>query len=101
MFRALVTTADSDQLERVQSQALKVIYGWQHSYASLLEVSGLERLEARRERDFLNLAIKMSSSPRFSSWFPVREMRNQPRSIIAMRDTSYTRPRLLVIYICL
>ena len=81
VFHAMITQGDSDELERVQSQALKVIYGWRHSYASLLELSGLDRLDKRRETNFASLALKMSESRRFASWFPVKIARhNQPRT---------------------
>ena len=70
VFHSLITQSDSNELERVQGQALKVIFGWKHSYRELLAKSGLERLETRREARFIKLAEKMSESPRFSTWFP-------------------------------
>ena len=54
----MVTQADSLELERIQMQALKGIYGWHLSYSSLLLKSGLERLDTRRERRFIELAKK-------------------------------------------
>ena len=56
-------------------QALKGIYGWRLSYSKLLEMSGLERLDDRRERRFLELAKKMHLSNRFSAWFPLKPER--------------------------
>ena len=72
VYHALITEADSHELERIQMQALKVIFGWDLSYAKLLERSGVERLADRRETSFLKLAKKMSENRRFSSWFPLR-----------------------------
>ena len=75
IFHTMATQADSLELERIQMQALKGIYGWRHSYSSLLEKSGIERLDVRRERRFVELAKKMHLTNRFSSWFPLRATR--------------------------
>ena len=76
VFHALITKSDSWELERIQMQALKTIYGWKNSYSSLLEKSGLEKLENRREDAFVKHAVKMSESSRYSQWFPLRLYRN-------------------------
>ena len=72
VFHTMITAANSNELDRIQMQALKSIYGWRNSYRRLLEKSGLERLDVRRETYFTNLARKMSENARFSSWFPRR-----------------------------
>ena len=41
---SLMTAADSLELDRIQMQALKSIFGWRNSYSSLLLKSGLETL---------------------------------------------------------
>ena len=51
-FDSFITQADSDELERVQSQALKIIFGFSHSYRSLLDMSGLIKLYERRSNAF-------------------------------------------------
>ena len=48
VFHALITLKDSLELERIQAQALKIIYNLKISYSDLLERSGLERLDTRR-----------------------------------------------------
>ena len=78
VFHTMITLSDSNELERVQMQALKRIYGWQFSYRELLEKSGLEKLSVRREEGFIKLAENMSSSARFASWFPLRLHRRDP-----------------------
>ena len=70
VFASMITKRDSEELERIQSKALKSIFGWKISYRRLLIRSGIERLDARRSEAFLEAAKKMSSSPRFVSWFP-------------------------------
>ena len=86
----MVTQADSLELERVQMQALKGIYGWRLSYSSLLEKSGLERLDIRRERRFIELAKKMHLSNRFASWFPLRARRQEGLREASERFKVYT-----------
>ena len=44
VYHALITEADSHELERIQMQALKIIFGWRLSYSKLLEKSGIEGL---------------------------------------------------------
>ena len=72
VFHTLITQSDSLELERIQMQALKVIFGCKWSYSELLEKSGLEKLHVRREAAFVRLAVKMSESARYSSLFPRR-----------------------------
>ena len=40
-------------------------------------MSGLTRLDERREQAFEKLAIKLSESTRFASWFPLRNCQRQ------------------------
>ena len=80
VYHSMITKADSDELERIQCQALKAIYGWRLSYRRLLEISGLERLDFCREQAFLAFAKKLSNSHDFKHWFPRRVYRHhQPR----------------------
>ena len=58
------------RLEALQSRALKTIYGWNHSYQELLEMSGLDTLEERRNKIFDEFARKSARNPRFAHWFP-------------------------------
>ena len=72
VFHSMITESDSNELERIQMQALKGIFGWQISYRKLLELSGLERLDTRRKENFVKLAEKMSHNLRFADLFPLR-----------------------------
>ena len=60
----------SARLERLQGRALKCVFGWNKSYAEVLELSGLQSLENRRRDLVDNFARKASRDPRFSHWFP-------------------------------
>ena len=71
VFHSLITSSDSTEIERLQMQALKTIFGWRLSYRVLLEKSGLERLSIRREAAFNLLAKQMSESARYADLFPL------------------------------
>ena len=76
VYHALITEHGSHELERIQMQALKCIFGRKISYAKLLDITGVELLSSRREAAFIKLAQKMSESTRFSRWFPLRLYRD-------------------------
>ena len=82
VYHSSLTCAQSDQLERLQSQALKSIFGYEHSYRSLLEMTGLQSLRERREARFTKFAVKAASNPRYAGWFPrvqhSRTLRSRP-----------------------
>ena len=49
VYNSSLTATQANALERLQAQALKAIYGYEHSYRSLLEQTGLTTLKARRD----------------------------------------------------
>ena len=62
-------------LEKVQKQALKIIFGYQKTYEELLEEAGMEKLEVRRQKAFGKFAEKSLQNEKYSSrWFPKREL---------------------------
>ena len=62
------------RLEGLQALALKTIYGFDHSYAWLLEDTGLETLQQRRLRLIDKFLEKTLANERFSErWFPTKE----------------------------
>ena len=80
VYHSSLTTLQSDQLERLQSQALKSIYGYEHSYRSLLQLTGLKSLRDRREARCNKFAVKAASNPRYAHWFPRAEQRRALRN---------------------
>ena len=48
VYHSMIMKYDSDELEQIQMQALKCIYGWKLSYRELLEKSEISSLEDRR-----------------------------------------------------
>ena len=73
VYHSSLTAQQSDVLERLQSQVLKCIYGYQYSYRELLELTGLTTLKARREARCLKFAQKTVRNVRFANWFPLNE----------------------------
>ena len=47
VYNSSLTLTQASALERLQAQALKSIYGYEHSYQSLLQKTGLKRLQER------------------------------------------------------
>ena len=78
VFHSSLTALQANSLERLQSQALKCIFGYQYSYRALLEMSGLTTLATRREHRCVKFASKTAANPRFAHWFPRAE---QPRTL--------------------
>ena len=73
-YHSMLTNEQSDRLERLQSRALKSIYGWNKSYETVLELSGLDTLKERREKLVDSFAQKTSRNPRYNdTWFPKLE----------------------------
>ena len=73
VYHSSLTATQSDQLERLQSQALKCIYGYEYSYRALLEISGLKSLRDRREMRCNKFALKTVNNPDYAHWFPLAE----------------------------
>ena len=72
IYHSMLTAEQTKDLERLQSRALKNIYGYVYSHKKLLEMSGIKTLEERREQACLKFAVKTGNNPRFASWFPMR-----------------------------
>jgi DNA polymerase III delta prime subunit len=80
VYGPMLTNDQSETIERVQSQALKCIFGFEKSYREILEKTNLETLSQRRENAILKFAKKCIEG-RFSHWFPCRRPRDtlEPR----------------------
>ena len=66
VFHSSLTLSQSVVLERLQSKALKAIYGYEPSYTALVEKSGLTTLRARRDAREIAFARKCAESTRFA-----------------------------------
>ena len=80
VYHSLLTGALSANIERVQYQALKCIYGCTgESYRTLLQKAGIENLETRRLKAIDNFTKKCLEG-RFEGWFPLRQTTRTTRS---------------------
>ena len=71
-YHSMLTSTQSMALERMQSVALKTIFGWDVSYRQCLEKANINSLSERRHQMCLNFAKKTEANPRFAHWFPIR-----------------------------
>jgi hypothetical protein len=69
----------NDQLERIQAQALKIIYGFGYSYRELLEKTGLEMLSERRLKAIDKFTTGCLNG-KFAGWFPLTHTRRSARN---------------------
>ena len=83
VYHSSLTQMQVQQLERQQARALKAIFGYEHSYRSPLQKTGLETLFDRRARRAEAFARKAAVG-KLRHWFPRREA---PRS--TRQTTSY------------
>ena len=74
VYHSMLSAELSHELEKLQMQALKCIFGLQHSYRKLLEKTGQETLEDRRVSLCDKFALQCLNN-QFSHWFPTREGR--------------------------
>ena len=67
-----MTDQQDEEVERLQSHALKYIYGWRIPYARMREMAGVTTLRDRRIELVNNFALNSVGSPRFGRWFPLK-----------------------------
>ena len=70
VYHAMITDEQDQQIERLQSKALKCIY---HSYASMRKLAGVSTLRQRRIEAADKFASKCAGSDCFARWFPLRQ----------------------------
>ena len=73
VYHYLLTAEQSKELERLQATALKIIWGFKHSYAQLLEMSGTDPLHERRLKLIDKFLVKTVQNDRFrNEWFKTK-----------------------------
>ena len=73
VFHSMLNLTQSNEIEKLQKNALKMIFGYDYSYTDLLEMSNLTTLHERRDRLFDKFSCKLRDNPRFRSiWLPER-----------------------------
>ena len=77
----MITVEESRRLERIQRTALHVILGERFlTYSNALGITGLERLDIRRQSLLKKFAMKTMSSPKFAHWFESVHITRQIKS---------------------
>ena len=72
-WHSCLTAEQAALLERQQTHALRLIFGYGTSARKLRQAANIELLSKRRERACGKFAKKTQANPRFSSWFKERE----------------------------
>ena len=71
VYHSLIPDYMAERLERVQEQAMKIIYGRGLNYRRMVQEGELETLQERRRTAVKKFALKASKSARFGDkWFP-------------------------------
>ena len=76
IYHPMLTDEQDQAVERLQAQALKCIYGYEDSYATMREKAGISTHRARRVELCDKFAAKAAGNPRFHAWFPPRTGRS-------------------------
>ena len=79
IYHPLLTNEQDQQVERLQSQALKNIYGYKMKYSLMREKAGVTTLRARHIDLYNKFTANALWSDRFCCWFPPREGRQGSR----------------------
>ena len=80
IYHPLLTDEQDQAIERLQSGALKCIFGHSTSYARMRELAGVTTLRQRRIEASDKFSNKCLGSARFSAWFPLRGGRSGRRA---------------------
>ena len=73
VYHSMLSDRQDEAIERLQTHALKCIYGPRISGRKMREMSGLSTLRERRIEAADKFAAKCASSERFEHWFPLRD----------------------------
>ena len=75
MKNSLLTAEQSNALEQLQKQAMKIVFGWTVAYHTVLEEKDLEPLSDHRLRLVDQFAVKTAKHPRFGpEWFEEKKI---------------------------
>ena len=80
VYHPMLSDLQDQEVERLQAQALKNIYGYKMSYSDMRKRAGITTLRARRVEMCDKFAEKAAGNPMFLRWFPPREGRTSARA---------------------
>ena len=70
VYHPMLSIEQSRDIERLQMGTLKSVFGYDKSYATALQLSGLPSLAERRQQCFDKFAIKLATNPDYEHWLP-------------------------------
>ena len=80
VYHSMITDSQDEAIERLQTHALRCIYGARLSGRRMREMAGIETLRQRRIGHCDKFAAKCVQSVRFSGWFPENVRRRSTRN---------------------
>ena len=86
VFHSMLTDKQDEEIERMQATALRYIYGFGQSYASMREESGLDTLRSRRIAACDKFAEKCLGNERFKDWFPLNRPGRTSRHTLTYKE---------------
>ena len=69
-----------EELDRLQNQALKIIFGAGNGGRTLRKLAGISTLRDRRVQHCDKFAASCAASTRFGDWFPLKDRRRSTRT---------------------
>ena len=79
VYHSSLTDQQDEELDRLQNQALKCIFGPKISASKMLELAQIDSLRQRREELCEKFAKKCVKNPRMSHYFPIKCWRASSR----------------------
>ena len=74
VYHPLLTVAQSNNIEHMQKQVVKLAYGWDADYETVCAAKGIDTLKKRREDYIDRFIAKTMENTRFADpWFPLRD----------------------------
>ena len=98
VFHSSLTEAQTNKLEAIQKTCLRVILAESYvSYESALEMTGLQRLETRRESRQLSFALRCLNNDFNKDLFPrnVSQMKREPFRVNFAKTEAYRKSSLV------
>lgn len=71
VYHSMITDAQDESIKRLQTRALRCIFGGRISGRKLREMAGLSSLRNRRIEHCDRFAVLCAASNRFEDWFPL------------------------------
>ena len=94
VYHPQLNKGQSNQLEKIQKRCLRIIYGYEHDYATLLNMSGLQTLEERRVNSFDKFTKNTAKNPKYNHWFPINPAERTGRNTNKYLEETATGTRL-------